>query len=80
MGLSPSSVWLNRIKLCMAIMSLYGTQDNFVDIAECDEYYAPVSFKGKRDPAFFIDVLGRLPRHHWGRQEKIYCLIKNGFY
>lgn len=79
-GLSPSSVWLNRIKLCMAIMSLYGTQDNFVDIAECDEYYAPVSFKGKRDPAFFIDILGRLPRHHWGRQEKIDWLIKNGFY
>lgn len=78
--LSPSSVWVNKIKLCMAIMSLYGTQDNFVDIAECDEYYAPTSFKGKRDPQFFIEVLGRLPRHHWDRQGKIEWLIKNGFY
>ena len=78
--LSPSSVWINKLKLCMAIMSLYGTQDNFVDIAECDEYYAPTSFKGKRDPKFFMDILGRMPRHHWNREEKIEWLIKNGFY
>ena len=78
--LSPSSVWINKLKLCMAIMSLYGTQDNFVDIAECDEYYAPTSFKGKRDPEFFMNILGRMPRHHWNREEKIEWLIKNGFY
>ena len=78
--LSPSSVWINKIKLCMAIMSLYGNQDNFVDIAECDEYYAPTSFKGKCDPEFFIEILGRMPRHHWGRKEKIDWLIRNGFY
>lgn len=79
-GLSPSSVWINKLKVCMAIMSLYGNQDNFVDIAECDEYYAPTSFKGKRDPKFFMDILKRMPRHHWTREEKIKWLQKNGFY
>lgn len=79
-GISPSAVWVNRIKICAALMNLYDEQDNFVDIAECDEYYAPTSFKGKRDPKFFIEILERMPRHHWTRDEKIQWLIKNGFY
>ena len=43
----------------------------FIDIVECDEYYTTVSFKGKRDPAFFINVLGRMPRHHMTLEEKM---------
>lgn len=61
-------------------MILYGKQDNFVDIAECDEYYVTVSFKGKRDPDFFINTLNRMPRHHMTYEQKIEWLMKNGFY
>lgn len=78
--ISKSSAWINKQKVCYALMILYGKQDNFVDIAECDEYYVPVSFKGKRDPDFFINTLGRMPRHHMTLQEKIDWLMKNGFY
>lgn len=59
--------------------ALYGIQDEkFVDIAECDEYYTTVSFKGKRDPEFFIKVLGRMPRHHRTLLEKLEYLEENG--
>ena len=70
-GIAKSSAWINKQKVCYAIMLLYGDQDRFIDIAECDEYYAPVSFKGKRDPKFFVYTLGRLPRHHMNLEEKI---------
>lgn len=45
------------------------TFDNFI--------YTPVSFKGKRDPAFFIWTLGRMPRHHRTYEEKVYYLKKH---
>lgn len=61
-------------------MILYGKQDNFVDIAECDEYYVPVSFKGKRATDFFSNTLDRMPRHHMTYEEKIEWLLKNGFF
>lgn len=60
-------------------MLLYGEQDRFIDIAERDEYYAPVSFKGKHDPEFFVYALKRLPRHHMDLQQKIEWLMKSGF-
>ena len=53
-------------------------KSKFIDIVECDEYYTTVSFKGKRDPAFFINVLGRMPRHHMTLEEKIDYLSKHG--
>lgn len=79
-GIARSSAWINKQKICYALMVLYGKQDNFVDIAECDEYYVPVSFKGKRDPDFFINTLNRMPRHHMTYEEKIEWLMKNGFW
>lgn len=36
----------------------------FEGITQCDEWYCPVSFKGKRDPEFFIWKLNRFPRHN----------------
>ena len=78
--ISPTAVWINKQKICLALKSLYGEQDNFVDIVECDECYAPVSFKGKRDPAFFIHTLGRMPRHNRTYEEKVYYLKKYGFW
>lgn len=79
-GIARSSAWINKQKICYALMVLYGKQDNFVDIAECDEYYVPVSFKGKRDPDFFINTLNRMPRHHMTYEEKIEWLMKNDFW
>ena len=79
-GTSPTTVWYNKQKVCNALMSLYGKQDGFVDIAECDEYYTTLSFKGKRDPNFFINTLGRMPRHHRTYQEKVEYLMKHGFW
>lgn len=78
--ISPSNAWKNKQKNCIALMTLYGEQDSFEGIAECDEYYARLSFKGKRDPAFFIETLGRMPHHHWTREQKIEWLKKHGFY
>ena len=62
--ISITSVWFNKHKVCSALLEIYKEQDGFVDIAECDEYYTPLSFKGKRDPEFFIKTSGRMPRHH----------------
>ena len=64
----------------MALQAMYGEQDRFVDIAECDECYTALSFKGKRDPAFFIYTLGRMPRHNRTYEEKVYYLKKYGFW
>lgn len=78
-GIKQPTVWTNRRKVLAALASLYGVQDEkFLDIAECDEYYTPVSFKGKRDPEFFIKVLGRMPRHHRTRMEMLEYLEENG--
>lgn len=77
---SVTTVWHNRQKVCMALQEKFGSQDGFVDIAECDEYYTTVSFKGKRDPAFFIYTLGRMSRHHMTYEEKIYYLKRYGFW
>lgn len=77
---SVTTVWHNRQKVCMALQAMYGEQDSFVDIAECDECYTALSFKGKRDPAFFIYTLGRMPRHNRTYEEKVYYLKKYGFW
>lgn len=78
-GIKQPTVWINRRKILAALAALYGIQDEkFVDIAECDEYYTTVSFKGKRDPEFFIKVLGRMPRHHRTLLEKLEYLEENG--
>lgn len=78
-GIKQPTVWINRRKVLAALAALYGIQDEkFLDIAECDEYYTPVSFKGKRNPDFFIKVLGRMPRHHRTRMEKLEYLEENG--
>ena len=76
--ISITSVWYNKHKVCSALLEIYKEQDGFVDIAECDEYYTPLSFKGKRDPEFFIKTLGRMPRHHRNYAEKMMYLQNSG--
>ena len=76
---SVTTVWFNKQKVCMTLEEAYRNYTGqFIDIVECDEYYTTVSFKGKRDPAFFINVLGRMPRHHMTMEEKIDYLSKHG--
>lgn len=76
--ISIKSVWYNKHKVCSALLEVYKGQDGFVDIAECDECYTPLSFKGKRDPEFFIKTLGRMPRHHRTYAEKMEYLENSG--
>lgn len=78
-GMSVKCAWYNKHKIQTVLLALYGDQDTFQDIAECDECFARLSFKGKRDPNFFITGLGRLPRHRRSSTEKKEYLIKNGY-
>lgn len=48
-GTTVPTAWYNKQKICKALIEAYGVQDKFIDIAECDEYYTALSFKGKRD-------------------------------
>ena len=43
---------------------VYDQPDTFNSIVEADGKYEIISFKGKKDKDFFINKLGRLPRHH----------------
>ena len=45
---------------------------------QMDEYFVPLSFKGKRDPEFFIKTLERFPYHHSTLEERKEYLVKNG--
>lgn len=76
---TEKTVWLNKAKLSLYLKLCVKQDDKFIDIAECDEYYATLSFKGKRDPSFFIETLDRMPRHHRTREEKIDYLRKAGY-
>ena len=79
-GISTSGVWYNRQKILDCMCSMFKEQDQFTDIAEFDEYEVHMSFKGKRDPAFFVNTLGRLPRHHRSIKDKINYLKEAGLW
>ena len=71
MNVSTATAWLCRIKLYKMIQDIYGYCDTFNSITEADGTYVRLSFKGKRDRNWFIDTLGRLPRHHRTKAERI---------
>ena len=52
----------------------------FEGIIQCDEWYCPVSFKGKRNPEFFIWKLRRFPRHNMTMTEQDEYLKKHGLW
>lgn len=79
-GISTKSVWYNKQKVMALLSEIFTEQDKFRDIAECDECFVHLSFKGKKDPRFFIDKLGRMPRHHRSIGEKIEYLQKAGLW
>lgn len=70
-GISPSTAWACRAKINQAIATMYGYTDLFQGTAEADEFYCRASFKGKRDPEFFIYTLERMPRHHRNYEQKV---------
>lgn len=54
-GVGKTNCWVNKIKVCMAINEKYSEQvQEFSGTVQADEFYAPVSFKGKRDPRFLF--------------------------
>ena len=77
-GLSTKAVWYNKNKVLQLVSNRFGEQDTFKDIAECDETEVHLSYKGKRDPRFFIYHLRRMPRANRSREEKIEYLQKYG--
>lgn len=79
-GIAKSTAWQCRIKLNQAIATMYGYNETFKGTTQADEYYYRASFKGKRDPEFFIKTLDRMPRHHYTYSEKIDWLKNNGLY
>ena len=79
-GTSIKTVWYNKQKVMFLLSEMFGKQDKFKDIAECDECFVHLSFKGKKDPRFFIDKLGRMPRHHRSTSGKIEYLQKAGLW
>lgn len=47
---------------------------------QCDEWFCTVSFKGKRDPEFFIFTLKRFPRHNCSSADQDEYLKKHGLW
>lgn len=79
-GVSVSTAWSCRMKIYQTLKSVYGYCDTFNSIVEADGKYERVSFKGKKDKKFFIEKLGRLPRHHRSKSERHEYLDKAGKY
>lgn len=52
----------------------------FEGVTQCDEWYCPVSFKGKRNPEFFIWKLKRFPRHNMTVEEQNDYLKRHGLW
>lgn len=68
---STKTAWLCRMKIYQTIKNIYGYIDNFNSITEVDGKYERISFKGLKNKYYFIKHLGRLPRHHRSREQKL---------
>lgn len=66
--------WTCRMKIYQTIKNICGYCDTFNSIVEVDGKYERISFKGCKNKSWFIDKLGRLPRHH--RSCKVKCYTK----
>lgn len=71
MNVTPKTAWLCRMKIYSTLQNIFSQQDTFNSIVEADGKYERISFKGLRNKSFFIDTLGRLPRHHRAKADKI---------
>lgn len=77
---STSTVWSCRLKIYQTLKNIYGYNDKFNGVVEIDGKYERMSFKGCKDKKFFIEKLGRLPRHHRSRNERMEYLDSCGMY
>lgn len=79
-SVSTKTAWLCRMKIYQTLKNIYGYCDTFNSIVEADGKYERISFKGLKDKSFFIDKLGRMPRHHRSKSERIKYLESSGKY
>lgn len=79
-GTSVSTAWSCRLKVYQTIKNIYGYCDTFNNIVEADGKYERLSFKGCKHKEFFIDTLGRLPRHNRSKAQRIEYLDSYGKY
>lgn len=79
-GTSTSTAWSCRMKIYKNLKNIYGYCDTFNSIVEADGKYERISFKGCKNKEFFIDTLGRLPRHHRSKVDRIKYLESCGKY
>lgn len=79
-NVSVSTAWSCRLKVYQTLKNIYGHADTFNNIVEADGKYERVSFKGKKDKTFFIDTLGRLPRHNRSRKDRMEYIDSCGKY
>ncbi len=68
---STKTAWLCRMKIYSVLQAIFDQVDTFNNIVEVDGKYERISFKGLKDKSFFINKLGRLPRHHRNKAERI---------
>ena len=76
-SVSVKTSWLCRMKIYQTIKNIYGYCDSFNNIVEVDGKYERISFKGLKNKNFFIDKLGRMPRHHRSRKQRLDYLNDN---
>ncbi len=69
--ISTSTAWTCRMKIYQSLKNIYGYCDSFNNITDIDGKYERVSFKGMKNKAYFIDKLGRLPRHHRSKRDRM---------
>lgn len=91
MGVEPSTAYKHKIRIGdilyrrmaegLGAVNESGRPTLALDgIIQCDEWYCPVSFKGKRDPEFFIFKLHRFPRHNMTKEQQDNYLKDNGLW
>lgn len=69
-GTSTSTAWTCRLKIYQTLQNVYSQHDICDGLVESDGKYLRVSFKGCKDKSWFIDKLGRLPRHHMSQADR----------
>lgn len=91
MNVSRSTAAQHKLKvmdiLFQRMMAQYSVLDTegkhnfkFEGEVQCDECFCTVSFKGKRDPEFFIFTLKRFPRHNCSNADQEEYLKKHGLW
>lgn len=79
MGINKTTVLHNRHRMCSSIKQFSHNNDDFISLAEVDEFYYPLSFKDKKDPKFFLENLGRMPHTHMSLKQRIEYVEKAGY-